>query len=237
MNKLLILVKRLFIILGIDIKLLKNKDSDIWLKKKKIRTIIDIGANSGQFASKMRKLFPDARIISFEPLPDEFNKLNNRFKKDTFFESYNMAIGDVEETIQMFQNEFSASSSILEIDKIHITNFPETYKTKVINVKSIRLDDFLRNRSLDKQILIKIDVQGFENKVINGGKEILNSADILIIEMSFYPLYKEQPLFHEIYTSLFEIGFVFQGIYDQLYSPIDRTILQADGIFTRKAVS
>ena len=81
----------------------------------------------------MITLFPEARIISFEPLPDEFNKLNIRFKKDTFFESYNMAIGDVEETIQMFQNEFSASSSILEIDKLHTINFPETNKTKIIN--------------------------------------------------------------------------------------------------------
>src|SRR2546421_123255 len=46
-----------------------------WLKKSNIQTVVDIGANEGQFARLAAELFPAARILSFEPLPDVYERL------------------------------------------------------------------------------------------------------------------------------------------------------------------
>ena len=50
----------------------------IWLKNLKISTVIDIGANVGEFTNIFNELFPLTYIHAFEPIPECFNKLNER---------------------------------------------------------------------------------------------------------------------------------------------------------------
>ena len=82
-------------------------------------------------------------------------------------------------------------------------------------------------------ILLKIDVQGYEDQVILGATRIMQQVDSIMIEMSFQPLYQGQPLFDEIYQLLISKGFTFAGNMDGLFSPLDGSILQSDGIFIR----
>jgi hypothetical protein len=97
------------------------------------------------------------------------------------------------------------------------------------------LDECLADTRIETPILLKVDVQGFEKSVFKGGKKTLKNTEIIISEVSFRQLYKDQPLFEEIQDLLRQESFAFAGLLDTLCSPLDGSILQADALFTRKA--
>src|SRR5215470_15392328 len=96
-----------------------NKESFIeehkWLRGYQFKTIIDIGANEGQFADKMRILFPQAMLYAFEPLPQVFDRLKSNFNQDNAFEAINLGLGENEGTLEFWENEYSPSSSFLRL--------------------------------------------------------------------------------------------------------------------------
>jgi hypothetical protein len=96
-----------------------------------------------------------------------------------------------------------------------------------------RLDDIAEGLTLAKNLLVKIDVQGFEDQVFAGGVHTIQKAKALIVETSFESLYEGQPLFDEIYAIAKRMGFVHHGNLSQLLSPVDGSVLQADGIFIK----
>jgi hypothetical protein len=100
-------------------------------------------------------------------------------------------------------------------------------------VKIERLDDVAQNIDLGKSLFIKIDVQGYEDKVLKGGEETIKKAKVVIVETSFVPLYESQPLFDDVYSVFKKLGFAYFGMNDQLSDPKTGQILQGDAIFTR----
>lgn len=104
---------------------------------------------------------------------------------------------------------------------------------QVQKVNIARLDDLADDLEIYSPMLIKLDVQGFEDKVISGGISTISKADIIIIELSMDQLYDDQPLFDDIYRTLVNLGFQYKGNYDQLQNPNDGRVLQVDGIFLR----
>jgi FkbM family methyltransferase len=208
-----------------------------WLKKIEFKTIIDIGANQGQFASRFRVLFPTAQIYSFEPIPEIFSLITRRFEKDPYFKAFNLGLGDREGSFDFFQNEFSDSSSFLPMKSLHKESFPFSQNTKLIQIPVDTLDQVAKQQlQLTAPLFIKIDVQGFEKMVIQGGKETLKKASLILVEVSFQELYENQHYFESTYSLLKELGFSFIGNYDQLLSPKDGSILQADALFINQSL-
>jgi len=202
-----------------------------WILNYKFASIIDIGANRGQFAVRFRVLFPEAIIYSFEPIPEVYAQLSKRFEFDTKFKAFNLGLGNQTGTIDFFQNEFSDSSSALPMKSLHKENFPNTAKEKQIQIQVECLDEVMKSISLSNSLLVKIDVQGFEEMVILGGEKTIKSASVVIVEVSFYELYEDQVYFNTIYEQMQKLGFSYRGNYGQLLSPIDGRVLQADAIF------
>ena len=218
----------------IEIRFKGNWQKDYkWLLDYKFNTILDIGANEGQFASKMRLFFPQAKICSFEPIQSVYQILTNNFLNDSNFRAYPLGLGDENMETQFYENESSASSSLLRM-KDHTAHFDKALQTKPISITVKRLDEVLANEPLPKPMLVKIDVQGFEDKVIAGGKEILSKADLIVCEVSFTQLYEGQKLFDDIYATLTALGFSYAGNLEQLHSPANNAVLQADAIFIKK---
>jgi len=205
-----------------------------WLQDRHFNTIIDIGANDGQFAEKMRILFPDAAIHAFEPLPESFQNIKVNFKNDRQFTVYNVALGEEDGHLSFHRNEYTPSSSLLTLASEHISHFDHATKTNTIVVNVTTLDKIFTDEELKSPVLIKIDVQGFEDKVIKGGLMTLQKADMIICELSFSELFKGQVLFDEIYNTIISLGFRYIGSLDQLRSPRTNAILQADGIFIKR---
>lgn len=204
-----------------------------WLKDFKFKTIFDIGANEGQFADKMLLLFPEAVIYSFEPIPETFVLLQKNFENVKRLKAINLALGDSTGEISFNKNEYSPSSSLLPLSDKHVENFDYAVKTNPISVKIDKLDNVMSSEKFDLPLLIKIDVQGFEDKVIKGGTEIIKKADLVLCEVSFAELYKGQLLFDKIYEILKELGYTYAGSIEQLRSPESNRILQADAVFIK----
>ena len=97
------------------------------------------------------------------------------------------------------------------------------------------LDDCARELAIEDAILLKLDVQGAEDKVIGGGKELIRRAKVLIIETSMESLYEGQALFGDIFEAAPGLGFRYKGALSQAFSPLDGSVLYADSIFIREA--
>lgn len=205
-----------------------------WLRSFDFKTIIDVGANSGQFAKSVRRVLPSAKIISFEPIPRECETLRDYFKEDKNYELYQMALGQETGTTNFLLNDFSPTSSLLEQTELQKEFYPITGDSKEIEVKIERLDKVIGPKQLIGNTLLKIDVQGFEDQVIKGATEILSSVKLIYVECSFKEFYKGQPLFHEIYELLHELGFDFRGVGDQLNAGRTGEPTQVDAFFLNR---
>ena len=204
-----------------------------FLQTLEIATVLDVGAHSGEFAQMIKKTVPQAQIISFEPLKKEFTELQQRMGNIEGFTAFNFALGDQDGSATMNRSEYSQSSSLLPMANLHKAAFPESANHTEETVEVKRLDDALRDRELQPEILLKIDVQGYEDHVIAGGPQTIAQSAAIIIEVSFREVYEGQPLFDQTYQLLKTKGFHYMGNLYQLLNPLDGSPLQADALFIR----
>lgn len=195
------------------------------------RTILDIGANTGQFAQLARELLPTTRILSFEPLRECFEQLVRRSTELAPFEAYPYALGAADTTQTMNRNEFSPSSSLLPMDQLHKDELPFTAKTVSEEIQIRRLDGLVAQLGLVDPLFIKIDVQGYTEPVLRGGEQVIKRAQAVVAEVSLQPLYRGETTFDEAYALLTAWGFVYRGNVDQWCSERDGRILQCDCLF------
>jgi len=211
----------------------KYRPDEHWLARSGIKTILDVGAHTGEFAQRIRAVLPKADLVCFEPLREPFLALSQRFGGQANFRAVQCALGEKTGQCEIHRNEYDASSSLLPMTELHKRSFTFAVEEKAEIVEVRRLSDAVRELNLRDPLLLKLDVQGFEDKVIRGGEDVIGRAKIIIIEVSFLPLFEGGPLFDEVYKMLKARGFSYSGNFDQLLSPEDGRPLQADAIFCR----
>jgi FkbM family methyltransferase len=204
-----------------------------WLKAYRFRTVLDIGANVGRFSVTANAVFPNAIIEAFEPLLTCFQTATSALKPIANARLHNMALGESDDEIEMFANNFSPSSSILTMANAHKEAFPFTEHGTKVPIKVRRLDDVASKLSLEGPMFVKIDVQGFERQVLAGGRETIAQASVVLLELSFEELYEGQPLFEELFDTMRGLGFKFQGTMAQMGHPKDGRTLDADCFFVK----
>jgi len=204
-----------------------------WLEGLNIRTVFDIGANIGQFASEIRGALPAAQIYSFEPLAGCYARLTGAFREDQKFRAFNYALGEKAEKIAMNRSAYTPSSSLLPMANSHKELFPHTKDSSPETIEVRRLDDVWTELKPAGEVLIKADTQGYEAKVIAGGLEAFRQAKAVLIEASFVELYKGQPLFDDIYQKLKTLGFVYKGALHQKINNKTGEVIFEDAIFIR----
>ena len=230
------IVKRPLNLLGLDLVRYNPRYSlgeYAYVASLDIKTVIDVGAHTGEFARMIKRILPAAAIFSFEPLKAEFESLHQQMQNGAGFMAFNCAVGDRNETVEIRRSSYAQSSSLLPMAQLHKEAFPVSAGHTVETVEVKRLDDVLRDFELRPEILIKIDVQGYEDKVIAGAADTIDKAKAIIVEVSFRELYEGQPLFENIFRLLSEKGFRYFGNLYQLLSPVDGAPLQADALFVK----
>lgn len=219
---------------GIDLhRYHPQADRLAWLSELNIKTVFDIGANVGQFATEIRERLPEAKIYSFEPLKECYEKLSATFKNDKNFQAFNYALGESEGSMTMNKSSYTPSSSLRPMADSHKELFPHTKDNIPETIKIRRLDDVFAELKPQAKILIKADAQGYEDKVIAGGMNAFRQASAAIIEASFVPLYDGQPLFDEIYEKMKSLGFSYQGSLHQKINKKTGEVLFEDAIFIK----
>jgi FkbM family methyltransferase len=205
-----------------------------FLKNMNIKTILDIGANEGQFAEEIYDIFPEAKIYSFEPLAETYEKLVDNFKLKNRVYTYNIGLGEEDESKLFYLSSGTASSSLLKMGNLHKNLFPHSSSITEQTVTIKKLDNVIQGIHFQDNLLIKIDVQGAEDKVIRGGLETLSKAKIVVTEVSYTTLYEEQPLFKDIFSLLDKLDFIYFGILEQFNDPKNNVPLFSDAIFVQK---
>lgn len=184
------------------------------IKLTKAATLIDIGANKGQFSLAFSKVFKNAQIIAFEPLPDAAERFQRLFEHSRKVMLRRIALSDVATQATFYVTDREDSSSLLKPGKGQHDAFGVA-GSKAIEVAVQRLDDCLRLSELPHPILIKIDVQGAELQALKGCDD-LEQADFIYVELSYVELYEGQPLFNEVADYLSSRGFVLSGVFNQV---------------------
>lgn len=179
------------------------------------------------------EILTNVNIYAFEPLADCYKELIENTKHLDNINYFNFALGEKESESIIYHNEFTTSSSILEMNDMHKSIFPKTIHSFSENIHIKDLD------SLDDEIiwiqktLMKIDVQGFEINVLKGAISSLNNIDVIIIETLFVELYENQTQFDDIYSFLVKRNFSYRGNFEQIKDPKSGRILWADAIFIK----
>jgi FkbM family methyltransferase len=215
-------------------ELVEINEQRLWYRSQGFRTVLDVGAYIGAYAFAVSFFLPKVRVLSFEPLPENIDRLKTNLAGYQQFKVYHTALGEKNGNTTFYRSSFSPSSSILRMGELHRRAFPKTSGEEEVRVPIARLEDVLADAALEGPVLLKLDVQGYEKQVLAGAGKILERIDVIICEVSFQPLYEGQALFEDMRSYLREMGFIFAGTYGSLHSPIDGNILQADAIFMKQ---
>lgn len=205
------------------------------LRKFHVDLLLDIGANTGQFVQEMRIVGYSGRVVSFEPLSDAFVQLQQNASSDEKWTVHDRgAIGDVDGVIEINISGNSQSSSILPMLAAHRSAAVDSAYI-ASETTPIRTLDSVSPSYLDEatNLFIKIDTQGFEWQVLDGGLETLKQARGLLVELSLLPLYDGQRLWRHIIDRLESEGFTLWALQKGFTDPRDGRTLQMDAIFFR----
>lgn len=195
-------------------------------------TVVDVGANRGQFALVARRRFPHATIHACEPQPAVARTLTELFAGDTAVHVYAVALGARAGERELHVTRADDSSSLLPPTERQTRTFPGTDEVASIRVPVERLDALLPAARITRPCLLKIDVQGSELEVLRGAEGTLSAVDQVYVECSFVELYGGQALAGDVIAHLRERGFRLAGFSHPAYS-FSGACLQADLLFDR----
>lgn len=205
------------------------------LRKFEIDLVLDVGANTGQFASEIRQFGYAGRIVSFEPLSQAHGELMQSSAGDPLWDAYpRCALGDHDGEVQINIAGNSQSSSILPMLESHRSAAPDSVYQGKETVPIKTLDAVAGQYLKDaRAAFLKIDTQGFEWQVLDGARDTLPHIKGILVELSLVPLYEGQHLWREVIDRLEAAGFTLWGFKPGFTDQASGQSLQVDGVFYR----
>jgi FkbM family methyltransferase len=205
-----------------------------------IELVVDVGANEGGYARDLRRFGYRGLIESFEPLADPFQVAARFAAVDPSWRVRNFALGAESAEVDMHvAANHGASSSVLAMLPSHEAAAPEATIVGKELVRQRTLDDTFREHpSKDLKTFLKLDVQGYEERVLDGAAEFLASPLVvgLQIELSLVQLYEGSWLLNDVFSYTARRGFELWRIMPGFTDSSSGRMLQADGIFFRAGV-
>jgi len=185
--------------------------------------IFDVGANKGQSIRSFKKIFSNPKIHAFEPLKEDFEILKQKYQGDQSVVLNNIALGDKKEKKSFNIMYKSDTSSFLNLNKnsewlkyrsksLKISKEDFNVRTSMVEVDTI--DNYLKIKEIDKVNCLKIDTQGYEDKVLMGCLESLknNTIDIVVAEIIFDNVYDKYLTFLDLEKHLVTNNYRMAGI-------------------------
>ena len=201
-----------------------------------IDLVIDVGANTGQFSGELRDGGFSGHILSFEPLSAAYQSLIQNSKGDDYWDVFpRCAIGDIDGEVIINVSKNSVSSSILPMLSSHHTAAPQSNYVAQEVTPIFKLDSVLPAKIMGfHSVLLKIDTQGFEWKVLDGATNILPQIMAIQMELSLVDLYDGQHLWLECIERLKNLGFSLWSLQPAFTDHKTGQTLQFDGLFIRQ---
>lgn len=206
------------------------------LQTYKIDKVIDIGANTGQFAESLFDFGYKGKIISFEPTTKAYNKLCKRAAKYKNWEvAERMAIGNYDGKVDINVSEDSLFSSVKKISEEY-SGYNKTAEGLVVeNVDIYKMDSLIgRYLKPDEIIMLKIDTQGLEKEVLEGAEKCLEFVKAVKTEIPLMPIYDDVewriPQMMNFFT---KVGFLCISLSEVAVNNNTGVVHEVDGIFIK----
>jgi FkbM family methyltransferase len=205
------------------------------LRAYNIDVVIDVGANTGQYAAQLRnELGFQGRIVSCEPTKAVYAKLEQHAAPDPNWKTLNCAVGNEMGQMEINVSGNTLSSSLLPMHDTHRQLAPESEYVRRELVEVRTLDDMIDEITEDNDnIYLKIDTQGFEGQVLRGAEKALARIDTVQLEMPLTPLYEGEMEFQELYALMLSKGYCMVSVDPDFSDAESGRMLQVDGTFHR----
>lgn len=196
--------------LGVDVEV----DLQRLTAAEPLRTIFDVGGNFGQSALRFSRAFPQARIYTFEPVPDSFRELEARIVKMRNIEPFNIGFGDMPGRFQIQIQPDSQGNSLAS----------KSSGGGAVEVRLETVDAFVAEKGINQIDLLKIDVEGFELQVLKGASGMLRDGAVrhIFAECVFAPdtVYPHTDFF-ELHRVIAGFGFCIVAFYGESFRLAD----------------
>ena len=185
--------------LGYDIKSIKKTissndfDSIIkyLLKDKKKHIYFDIGANLGDSIERFKKINKDSVIHSFEPTPELFDKIKEKYGFDKNLIINNIGVTDTKGKAEFYSYKYHRINSVVQVEKnskfakarvLSVKANKENFEN-TIDISTTSIDIYCDENNINEIDFIKIDIQGGEEKCLQGMQKLLSKEKASIIEL------------------------------------------------------
>jgi len=199
--------------------------------------VLDVGANSGQFAQALLRDGFSGRIVSFEPGGTAYNALEKRAQGiPNWFPYQRVALGAKSGmgSLNIAGNE-GQSSSFLEMLQTHLDSAPSSAYISREEVEIVTLDEIFDSvRVGHDSVMLKLDVQGFENEVLEGARLCLKLISVVKLECSLVSLYDGDRTFEHYFDFFNNQGFELWDIEAGHEDKYSGRLLQFDATFCRR---
>lgn len=170
------------------------------------KTVVDIGANAGDWTAGLLEFCTPQQVLCFEPDPTLAQNLRTRFSGTRSVEIHEFAIGDTAGEAALNIMEGSEFNSLRQPVESIAGKYPETFHMeKKVSVKVRTLDSFTdKLAAID---LLKIDTQGYEREVLIGSSAALKKTKYVLLEINFQRHYEGEAGFVELDACMQQNGF------------------------------
>ena len=202
-----------------------------------IDVILDVGANTGQFAQGLRASGYHGHIISFEPLTDAYASLAAAAASDPLWDvAERCALGESDNWAEINIAGNSYSSSLLPMLDRHREAAPKSAYQGTEPCRVITLNSYIERTFSDPTTLfgLKIDTQGYEAHILAGLRRSHHRVKAIVCEMSLTPLYVDGPGMSELCRLLAELGYRCVALGPELEDRRTGELLQANGVFVKR---
>jgi hypothetical protein len=177
-------------------------------------TMLEVGAvplgGEPEPFHRLRDLFPGSQIVAFEVDPALCRSLNEQAPPGHHY--YPVALGRHAETRPFYLTRHPMCASLYRPNEALISlyqNFEVAYLVSETTIDTVSLDSFVHDHALGEVDFIKIDIQGAELDVFEGGSMTLRATLAVVSEVEFVPHYVDQPLFGDVCRCLDNNGLMF----------------------------
>lgn len=201
------IVRRVYKRLGI-VHLGRRRVRDLidFIEDRKIDTVIDVGANVGQFGESLRAGGFRGKIVSFEPTRSAFQALSKKAAADGDWEAHHCGLGACSGTAVLHASKLSVFNSLLELSSVAELHDNRMEVDHTEKIPICTLDYFAG--TLSGNLFLKIDTQGYERQVIEGARQTISRTAGILMELPVIHTYQGEWQFHEALKYMFEAGFV-----------------------------
>ncbi len=205
----------------------------------KPETILDVGANEGRVAEAALRTYPRCQVICFEPVAGTFQALQKRLSRYGSRAVYfNEALSDMNSQAEINLTNFNGANSLQAQPDFHKTLNPHVREIGKEVIMLSRLDDIAARLPVQKIDIMKIDVEGHELKVLQGGRNFIQrNVDTVIIEISMMrdASWSQQAVF-DIFALMKDMGFALLNVFDVHHAnQSDLLMVQMDCVFRKQS--